>query len=358
MALESEGHTVVPFTFTRQYVSWLFPGKTQYVTEKDKAMKVDSIPVLDPANPFTYRHAARAVLKEKPDMLFIRYWMSYFAPSLGRVARIVHRHGVKVVCLVDNAISHEPKPFERNFAGWLIKGCDEIMVMSDKEKKDVLSLVPKASVHLVRHPLYTNFGNIIRRDDAVRKLGLDSRKRILLFFGLIREYKGLDILIDAMNHLDMSYQLVIAGETYGSFDKYAEQIEQVNAAYSDRIKVFNRYIGDEEVALFFSSSDLCVLPYRSATQSGIVAVSEFFDVPVVTTPVGSLPDDINRSGIGLVADEISSEAVAAAIRRFFKLPREQFVNAIHNEKELLTWSHFCDVLLECGKMRNLKNKEI
>lgn len=355
LALQAEGHEVVPFTFTRQYISWLFPGKTQYVTEKDKAIKVDSIPVLDPVNPFTYRRAARRILKEKPDVLFIRYWMSYFAPSLGRVARLVRRHGVKVVCLVDNAFSHEPKPFEKTLSGWMIRSCDEIIVMSEKVKSDVLSIEKDASVSVARHPLYTNFGTPVPKADAVKKLGLNPSKKILLFFGLIREYKGLDIVLDAMNLLGPSYQLVVAGECYGSFDSYAEQIEQINAADSDRVKVFNRYIGDEEVPLFFSAADLCVLPYRSATQSGITAVAYIFDLPVVVTPVGSLTAEVGDTGVGVVADAVTPQAVAAAVEKYFSLPKVQFVNAIHTEKEQRTWSKLARLLVKCGELFKTKD---
>jgi Glycosyltransferase len=348
LELRTEGHIAVPFTFTRQYIESLFPGKTQYVTEKDRAIKIDSIPIMDPANPFTWTPAAIKILREKPDVLFLRYWMVYFAPSLTRIARIVRRRGVKVVCLVDNAIGHEPKPFEADFATRFFHSCDEIIVMSDKVRSDVLMLEPKASIHLARHPLYTNFGKPILRADAVRKLGLNPSRKILLFFGLIRDYKGLDLLLDAINMLDDAYQLVIAGESYGPFEKYQPQIEQANASDSESVKVFNRYIDDEEVSTFFSAADLCVLPYRSATQSGITAIAYNFEVPMVATPVGSLSDDIARTGVGLVADAITPEAISAVIRKFFSMPQWPFVEAIQREKKELTWDKLAKLVVKLG----------
>ena len=348
LELRAEGHEAVPFTFTRQYIEKLFPGKTQYVTEKDRAIKIDSIPIMDPVKPYTWTPAAIKILKEKPDMLFLRYWMVYFAPSLTRIARIMRHRGVKVVCLVDNAIGHEPKPFEAHFATKFMRNCDEIIVMSEKVRSDVLALEPNASVHLARHPLYTNFGKPILRADAVKRLGLNPSRHILLFFGLIRDYKGLDLLLDAMNILDNSYQLVIAGESYGPFEKYEPQIEQANASDSESVKVFNRYIDDEEVSTFFSAADLCVLPYRSATQSGITAIAYNFEVPMVATPVGSLSDDIAKKGVGLVSEAITAESIAAAIQKFFTMPQWPFVDAIQREKKELTWEKLAHLLVELG----------
>ena len=179
---------------------------------------------------------------------------------------------------------------------------------------------------------------------AQEALGLDPGKRTLLFFGLIRDYKGLDLLIDALPLLGEEYQLVIAGESYGSFEKYEAQIAASGCA--DRIKVFNRYIDDEEVPRFFSAADLCVLPYKSATQSGITAIALHFDVPVVATPVGGLAESIEKPGIGLMTSGISAEAIADTVRAFYAAGPDTFVENIRQTKATMTWEVFAGKILD------------
>lgn len=337
-------HEVKAFTFTRQYPSFLFPGKTQYVTESDKAKKVDSEAILDTANPFSWRPAARKIAAWKPDLLVMKYWMSYLAPSLGTVARYLKRRGIPVITVLDNVIPHETKFFDKPFSKWFLRGNSGCVAMSEAVLKDMLSLTPDKPYILQPHPLYDHFGQKMDKRAAQDALELDPQKRTLLFFGLIRDYKGLDLLIDALPLLGEQYQLVIAGESYGSFEKYQAQIAASGCA--DRIKVFNRYIDDEEVPQFFSAADLCVLPYKSATQSGITAIALHFDVPVVATPVGGLAESIEKPGIGLMTSGISAEAIADAIRAFYAANPDTFVENIRQAKTAMTWEVFAKSLLK------------
>ncbi len=340
-ALEKQGHEVKAFTFTCQYPGFLFPGKTQYVTEKDHAIPIDSEAVLNTINPFSYESTARKIEDWRPDVLIMKYWMSFFAPSLGHVAKKLKNKGVKVVCVIDNAIPHEPKFFDKPLTRLFFNQCSRFVVMSEAVKRDLLQLKPDADFILKPHPLYNHFGEKLDHAEACRLLGLDTNKKTLLFFGLIRDYKGLDLLIQAMSLLDNSYQLVIAGESYGSFDKYEAQIKTSPAV--ERIKVFNEYIDDTRVPEFFSAADVLVLPYKSATQSGVIPVAYHFEVPIVATDVGGLRETIEPARTGLVCTP-DVESIATQINQLFEMGKTRFVEAIDKEKSNLSWDGFAESL--------------
>lgn len=336
-------HEAIPFTFKRQYPDFLFPGKTQYVTKDDNATIINSIPVLDTANPFTYQAAANKIAATQPDMLVMKYWMSYFAPSLGWVARQMKNKGCKVITVLDNVIPHEQKFFDKPLTTWFLKQNSGLISMSESVQNDLLSLTPNAPHILKAHPLYDHFGQKRDAFEARQALGLDTQKKTLLFFGLIRDYKGLDLLIEAMNHLDESYQLVIAGESYGSFTKYTEQIQR--ARHPENIRVFNRYISDNEVPLFFSAADVCILPYKSATQSGITSIAYHFELPLIVTDTGGLKESVEKPDTGLVCPAVSVEAIAATIGKFYASDRTRFITNIQKEKQSLSWDSFAETLL-------------
>lgn len=334
---------VIPFTFKRQYPDFLFPGQTQYVTEHDNAVAVDSLPVLDTANLLGYGRAARRIAGTNPDLLLMRYWMTYFAPSQGTVARKLKKRGCKVITIMDNVIPHETKFFDKPFTRWFMKQNSGFVVMSESVQRDLLMLNPQAKYIYLRHPLYNHFGEKVSVAEAREKLGIEADKKTLLFFGFIRDYKGLDLLIDAVSLLDESYQLIIAGESYGSFEKYERQIK--NAGHPERIKVFNRYIGDNEVPLFFSASDVCILPYRSATQSGITSIAFHFDLPLIATDTGGLNENIGKAGTGLMVPEITAASIADTVQEFFREGSTQFIENIQREKILLSWDNFADSII-------------
>ncbi len=337
--------TVKAFNFKRQYPGFLFPGKTQLVTKDDDAVPIESEAFLDTANPFTYCKTYRAIRDWKPDIVIISYWMSYFAPSLGFIARRLKKH-CKVISILHNVIPHEPRFFDRPLTRYFLSGCTGHVTLCDEVSQDLRKLCPKAREITLFHPVYAHFGERIPREEAEDILGLEHGKKNLLFFGLIREYKGLDILLRAFGQLDEGYQLIVAGEPYGSFIKYEEIIAASTA--KDRIKLFTHYIKDSEVKVYFSAADLAVLPYRTATQSGISAIANHFDVPMVVTDVGGLRQAVGDSGTGLVADKADEESILAEIRKYFgdENLRTLCTGAIKVEKERLSWSSFGTKLLD------------
>jgi len=334
---------VQAFSFSRQYPGFLFPGKTQYVTPEDEAIPVPSQAILDTVRPSTWVKTAKTIKAWQPDLLVMRYWMSWFAPSLGYVAR---HCGCKSVAILDNVIPHEPHWFDEPLTRYFLGGCTGFVTLSDSVQEDLLRLRPQAPHILLPHPLYSHFGPSLPREEAARILGIDPGKKTLLFFGLIREYKGLDILLEAFRDLPQEYQLVVAGEPYGSFKKYQDIIDSLPG--KDRVRVFPDYIRDSEVKRYFSAADLAVLPYRSATQSGISSIAYHFNVPMVVTDVGGLKGTIGARGTGLVAPEASPEAVRQEILRYFGDPqlRESCLKAIAAEKNRLGWDVFCKNLTD------------
>jgi glycosyltransferase involved in cell wall biosynthesis len=345
----STEHDVLPFNFTRQYPDFLFPGKTQYVSLNDNATKVDSIRILDSAWPGSYIKTANRIKKERPDLLIIRYWMSYFGPSLGYVARNMAKK-TRVVAIMDNVTPHEQRFFDRPFTKYFMSGVDGFVTMCEDVRRDLLNYDPQARNVVIPHPLYTHFGQKMNRIEACHKLGLDPNKKTLLFFGLIRDYKGLDILIEAFDKLDNgeNYQLLIAGEPYGSFDPYAQKI--ANCRFRDNIHCFTNYIDDSDVPLYFSAADVCVLPYRSATQSGIASVAYHFEIPMITTDVGGLKETVADTGTGIVVPKADPSIVANGIKEFFNNYNQEFyIENFAVLKRRLSWKTFADKLLDFAK---------
>lgn len=346
----SKKHIVKAFNFKRQYPEFLFPGKTQLVTADDEAVPVESVSLLDTANPFTYVSTYKAIRDWNPDVLIVRYWMSYFAPSLGYITRKMKRH-CKVISILDNVIPHEPHFFDAPLTRYFLEGSTGSVTLCEAVSKDLLALKPDADHAVIQHPLYSHFGDKKPRAEAEARLGLKPGKKNLLFFGLIRTYKGLDILLEAFSGLPDDYQLIIAGEPYGSFDKYQEIIDRIPG--KDRICKNLKYIRDSEVSDYFSAADLAVLPYRSATQSGISSVSYHFEVPMVVTDVGGLKETIGDRGTGLVAPEGTPECIRQEIERYFSDPhiKEECIRNIRLEKDRLSWKTFAEKLEEfIGKL--------
>ncbi len=338
-------HIVKAFNFKRQYPEFLFPGKTQFVTADDEAVPVESESPLDTANPFTYISTYRKIRDWKPDLLIVRYWMSYFAPSLGYVTRKMKKH-CKVISILDNVVPHEPHFFDTPLTRYFLKGSTGCVTLCEAVSKDLLKIRPDARYTIIPHPLYSHFGKKKTREEAERKLGLIPGKKNILFFGLIRTYKGLDILLEAFGRLPEDYQLIIAGEPYGSFGRYQDIIDRIPGR--ERIFMDLKYIKDSEVTDYFSASDVAVLPYRSATQSGISSVSYHFEVPMIVTDVGGLKEAIGDRGTGLVAPEVTPEAILAEIQKYFGNPeiREECIANIRLEKDRLSWKTFAGRLME------------
>lgn len=342
----SRHHDVKAFSFSRQYPEFLFPGKTQYVTPDDEAVSIESEALLDTADPFSYLRTARAIAEWHPDILVMRYWMSWFGPSLGYVGRYLRKRGCKVISILDNVVPHEPRFFDRPFTRYFLSGGSGFVTMCSEVAGD-LDTFKTGKPHIVLpHPLYSHFGGRIPREQAEEALGLEHGRRNILFFGLIRKYKGLDILLNAFKDLGDEYQLIVAGEPYGSFDIYQEIIDGIGG--KDRIKLFPKYIRDSEVKTYFSAADVTVLPYRSATQSGISSVSYHFEVPMIVTDVGGLRETIGEKGTGIVAEEVTPDCIKREIERYFNDSRikEGCIGCIRQEKQRLSWASFAERLVE------------
>ena len=341
----SKEHDVRAFNFKRQYPEFLFPGKTQFVTEDDEAVPVESTSLLDTANPLSYISTYREIRDWEPDVLIVRYWMSYFGPSLGYVTRRMKKH-CKVISILDNVIPHEPRFFDTPLTRYFLSGSTGFVTLCEAVSKDLLRLKPDAEFAVIQHPLYSHFGEKLSRKEAEERLGIEHDRKNILFFGLIREYKGLDILIEAFGMLpEGEYQLIIAGEPYGSFDRYQKLIDRLPAAH--KVHMTLKYIKDSEVKDFFSAADLAVLPYRSATQSGISSVAYHFEVPMIVTDVGGLKETIGDRGTGLVAREGTPEAISKEITGFFSNPaiKDECIRNIRMEKERLSWKTFARELV-------------
>ncbi|MBL6962786.1 MAG: glycosyltransferase [Bacteroidetes bacterium] len=337
-------HEIKAFTFTRQYPDLLFPGKTQLVTEEDAIEKIPALQILDTINPFSYVKTANKIKDFKPDLMIMKYWMPFFAPSLGYVAAQVKRSGSKVISILDNVVPHEKKFYDIPFSKYFLKRNSGFVVMSETVKNNLLALKAGARFVFHEHPLYDHFGSKMEQKEARNKLGIPQNKKVLLFFGFIRDYKGLDLLLEAMASLPDDYYLIIAGEVYGDDKKYHDLIDKLNLRTKTHINL--RYIRDEEVPLFFSASDVNVLPYRSATQSGILSIAYHFDLPVLVTDVGSLKQTVESSRGGMIIPEANPEMIADKVREFFNSAREkEFVSAIQEFKKMNSWKNLAEAIL-------------
>ncbi|MFZ9586629.1 MAG: glycosyltransferase [Crocinitomicaceae bacterium] len=299
---------VTAFTFQKQYPDFLFPGQTQF---EETATEFKDKRVVSTFRPWTYLRALRMFKKSNGTVFLTNYWMSFFGPMMGFWGRFLPKNTVKIA-VIHNLIPHEKRFFDHAFNRYFLRAYDGFVVLSEAVKTDVLSVYPEAKTILLKHPSYLQYGKRMNRMEACEKLGLDSAKQTVLFFGLIRDYKGLDILLKAFSELDASFQLVIAGEVYGDRKLYTELIA---ASKNTQIYFHDRFIPSEEVAVYFSAADLCVLPYKSATQSGIKALCDAFQVPVLVSRVGGLSEEIIAGETGFVIAEMSALSIAQQIKQ-------------------------------------------
>lgn len=343
-ALQKE-HDIRPYTFKRQYPDILFPGQTQYVTADDKVEIIHADRLLDSINPLSYQRTARKISLYKPDILLMKYWMPFFAPSFGYVAGKLRRKGCKVISILDNVIPHERKFYDIPATKYFIRRNSGFVVMSDTVRNDLLSLKGDAEFMFHNHPLYDHFGEQINKNEARDKLNIPQGKKVLLFFGFIRDYKGLDVLLETLSLLPEDYYLIIAGEVYGSDKKYRVQIRNLEIA--DKVQVNFRYIGDEEVPLFFSAADVNVLPYRSATQSGILNIAYHFELPVIVTDTGSLSEAVKPYNTGMVVAEANSVLLLQQIQTFFDQNKQkECAAAIREYKKHNSWDKMAAAIVK------------
>lgn len=340
----AKNNMVKAFTFTRQYPKLLFPGKTQFVSESDMNRNVHAQKVLDSINPFSYYKTAKEIAAFKPDVVLISYWMPFFAPALGKIAGLLRKKGIKVIAVLHNVIAHEKRAGDEALTKYFFNRCDGFVILNKASEKDLLGLKPDAKYIIHPHPLYDHYGNKMSVIEARAKLNIPPDKKVILFFGFIRDYKGLDLLIESMKDLNNDYLLLIAGEVYGDFKKYEEQINRLKQ--NDKINLQVRYIPETEIPLFFSASDVCVLPYRSATQSGIVGIAYHFDLPVIVTNTGGLAEMVEENKTGLIVNEINAQSFTTVLKKYFEEPlKEKFIPYIQEYKSKHSWRAFAQSVL-------------
>ena len=322
--LADRGHDVRAVTFRRQYPELLFPGKTQFAEDEARPEQVPVAErIIDTLNPWTWwqaaRHVARHVARQQPDAVIFQYWMPFFAPAYGIVARYARRYGMRVLAVVHNALPHERHPGDAMLGRFFLRACDGFVVMSDAVAEDLRPLRREdATVRRIDHPVYARFGSAVPKNEARRALGLPADGPVLLFFGFIREYKGLHVLLDALPEVVEALpevRLIVAGEFYDDPAPYRAQIER--HGLGEHVIVHDRYIPSDTVPAYFGAADLVVQPYISATQSGVAQIAFHFERPVVVTDVGGLAEVVPDGEAGLVVPPEDPGALARAIIRFF-----------------------------------------
>jgi glycosyltransferase involved in cell wall biosynthesis len=350
-AFTDQGHITEIFTFSLQYPSFLFPGTSQYSEEpapQDLNIKV----CINSIHPFNWLKVGLEIKKLKPDLIVVRYWLPFMGPCLGTILRIVkwNKH-TKIVCIADNIIPHEKRPGDNIFTKYFIKPIDAFITMSEKVLSDLDLFSTKNKKRLfIPHPLYDNFGDILSKKEAIEKLDLDPSFSYLLFFGFIRAYKGLDLLIQAMKLIsNPNVKLIIAGEFYGESQHYYQLIENLNL--HDKIILKTNFITDSEVKYYFCASDLVVQPYKSATQSGVTPLAYHFEIPMVVTNVGGLTAMVPDGKVGLIA-EPNPESIASKINDFFQNQNaEEFKNNLKIEKQKYSWSVMTKAILDIAELK-------
>ncbi len=345
---QSRGHEVRVYTFRVQYPSLLFPGKTQYVTTPaPEDLHIER--VMNTVNPLNWVSLGLRLKRERPDVVVMKYWTPFMAPCFGTIARIARSNGVtKFVCQIDNVEPHEHHIIDRPCNHYYLGAVDGFVYMSEQVHGE-LKAYTSAPALFSPHPMFENFGESVEREEACRKLGLDVEQRYTLFFGLIRDYKGLDLLLKAWARwLPEGRKLLIAGEFYASREKYIALIEELGLR--DRVVLHDHFVADEDVRYYFSAADALVLPYRTATQSGVTQIAYNFSLPMIVTRVGGLPEIVPDGRVGLVC-EPDAEAIKEALERMYEGDTLQRLKAnFAEERKRFSWSAMCDRLEEVYQM--------
>ncbi len=345
------GHTVSIFSFSLQYPGFLFPGTSQYTNDPAPAgLNINSR--INSINPFNWLQVGREIRELKPDVVVVRYWLPFMAPCLGTILRIIRKNKhTRIVCIADNIIPHEPKPWDRFLTRYFVQPVDKFIVMSDQVMKDLKHFIKHQPTRLVPHPLYDNFGERISREAARAKLNIPENQKVLLFFGFIRKYKGLDILLEAMKLLQTNFpkhllpvpQLLIAGEFYDNADTYNEQVTALGIR--DLVLMHTHFIADNEVKNYLCAADVVIQPYRTATQSGVTPLAYHFEIPMIVTNVGGLPALVPDGRVGLVAAP-TAQSIAEKIIDYFEKGEQHFLPHLLEEKKKYQWINMVHACLE------------
>jgi len=344
-AFLEQGYQVTIYTFSLQYPSLLFPGKTQYSTEPapsglDIRVKINSI------SPFNWIKVGKEISELKPDLVIIKFWIPFMAPCLGKVARMIRKNGhTRVISILDNIIPHEHKPGDRMLVKYFVNGVDGFVAMSDSVMKDLRQFDNEKPCVFNPHPLYDNFGEPISKETARKALSLGVDEKIILFFGFIRDYKGLDLLLKAMAHPEIrkaGIRLLVAGEFYTNAKPYLDLIKENGLEQS--VILSNDFIPDSQVASYFCAADLVVQPYKTATQSGVTQIAYHFEIPMITTNVGGLAEIVPDGKVGYVV-EPDIDQIAKGILRFYQEKDHlDFRKYIQEEKGKYSWERMLSAI--------------
>ena len=339
---QSQNFDTTIYTFSLQYPSFLFPGTSQYSTEpapKNLNIKV----CINSINPFNWIKVGNELKKIKPDIIIVRYWLPFMGPCFGTILRIAKKnHHTKIICIADNVLPHEKRMGDKQFTSYFLKPVDAFVTMSEKVLADLRLFTTKPAQKIV-HPLYDNFGEQLNKAEARKHLSLNVDDKIILFFGFIRKYKGLDILLQAMSLLksDIRHQksdlpkLLIAGEFYEDRKLYEDIIEKNNL--QSQIILRTNFIADSEVKYYLSAADFVIQPYRNATQSGVTPLAYHFEKPMLVTNVGGLPSLVPGGKVGLIA-EPNAEDIAKKIFDLYNMGEAYFLPHLREEKKKYSWN--------------------
>jgi glycosyltransferase involved in cell wall biosynthesis len=334
-------------TFSVQYPEWLFPGKSQFRGgEPPEGLRIERC--VNTVNPFNWLRVGRRIRREAPDVVVLKYWTPFMAPCFGTIARVAkwgRNRGKRTKFLVqlDNVVPHERRWFDGLLTRYFVRSMDGFVYMSEAVGLELAEFDTTKPRIYSPHPIFDHYGERLSREEAAARLGLDPANEYVLFFGLVRAYKGLDMLLEATARLKASNRkLIIAGEFYDDVEKYRAQIAALGL--SEDVIIHDRFIGDDEITLYFSLSDLLVLPYRSATQSGVTQIAYHFDVPMIVTNVGGLPEIVHDGVVGYVC-EPTSKSIAAAIEKFYTGDNAANLRAnFPEEKKRFSWDAAADAL--------------
>lgn len=326
------------FTFTVQYPDFLFPGKSQYATDPAPAhLRIRRL--INAVNPLNWWITGRKIRRMQPDIIISKYWLPFMGPALGTLLRIGKSRNTKVIAVLDNVVPHEKRPGDVAFTKYFLKPVDAFIAMSQSVLNDLRVFEPSKKASLIPHPIYDNYGALISKEAARANLQLDPHKRYILFFGFIRQYKGLDLLLKAMadeRMKKMDIHAIVAGEFYEDATPYQQLLQELQLG--DRVLMHTDFIPNEAVKNYFCAADLVVQPYKSATQSGISQIAYHFEKPMVVTNVGGLTEMVPDGKVGFQC-EPEPAAIAAAIEKYFVDKREaDMVAALRVEKLQYSWA--------------------
>lgn len=347
---QKENDEVITYTFTLQYPSFLFPGKTQY-SEEPAPQDMNIVRKVSSVNPFNWIKVGRELKKMTPDLIVIGFWLPFMAPCLGTIARIARKNGkTKVVSVVHNIVPHEHRIGDKMFATYFCNSVDGFVAMSDSVLNDLTlfdSVKPRV---FCRHPLYDNFGKQVDREEALSELGLDTNNRYMLFFGLIRDYKGLDIMLKAYADSrlrKMGVKLIVAGEFYNNAEKYFELEKELGL--EGEVIWHREFVPDSKVRYYFGAADIIVQPYKSATQSGVTQIAYHFEKPMIVTNVGGLAEIVPNGKAGYVVEPDEKEIADAIVDFFGNNRQDEFKEGLLFEKRKYAWSNMTKSVKKAGE---------